>query len=171
MLGKDGKIKLLDFGIAKNTNTDDLDYTKTGFSQQMGTPLYMSPEQIKSTSEVTKATDFYSLGVVLWQMVKGRKVYNSQKQSLAEIQAAIMRDDLPATKTKWDSIITSATQKDPAKRSLKPIKKRKWTFGNKTKSADSDMMTTIMFWVIIVIVAVLLFMNPVFYFINYLFFQ
>jgi serine/threonine protein kinase len=120
MLGKDGKIKLLDFGIAKNNNTDTLDYTKTGLSQQMGTPLYMSPEQIKSTSDVTKATDIYSLGIVLWQMVKGKNVYNPQELSLAEIQAAIIRDPLPLTNTKWDSIIISATQKDPLKRSLEP---------------------------------------------------
>jgi serine/threonine protein kinase len=77
----------------------------------MGTPMYMSPEQIKSTKEVTHQTDIYSLGVVLWQMVTGHRPYNSNELSIPEIQVSILKEDLPLTKTKWDAIISTAMQK------------------------------------------------------------
>ncbi len=112
----ENQIKLLDFGIAKNTNDVTVDYTKTGLAQQMGTPLYMSPEQIKNTSEVTKQTDFYSLGVVLWQMVMGKKPYDSRDLSLPEIQVSILKEVLPLTNSKWDKVIQKATQKEETKR-------------------------------------------------------
>jgi serine/threonine protein kinase len=111
MLTLDGKIKLLDFGIAKNTNEGTLEYTKTGLMQQMGTPLYMSPEQIKNTSEITKETDYYSLGVVLWEMVTGRKPYDSESLSLPEIQVAILKEPLPLTNMVWDAVIQQITSK------------------------------------------------------------
>ncbi len=121
MLSKNGEIKLLDFGIAKNTNENAVDYTKTGLTQQMGTPLYMSPEQVRGTSEVTKQTDIYSLGVVLWQMVMNKKPYDSGILSLPEMQVSILKEELPLSNTKWDEIIKNATQKDPNKRALKKI--------------------------------------------------
>lgn len=111
MLTKNGSVKLLDFGIAKNTNDSAVDYTKTGLMQQMGTPMYMSPEQVKNTSEVTKETDIYSLGVVLWQMVTGKKPYDSNTLSLPEIQVAILKEALPMTNTVWDEKIQSLTDK------------------------------------------------------------
>ncbi len=119
MVTKSGQIKLLDFGIAKNTNEGAVDYTKTGLMQQMGTPLYMSPEQVKNTAEVTKQTDIYSLGVVLWQLVMNKKPYDSGEFSLPEIQVSILKEPLPLTHTIWDSTIQDATEKDPTKRSLK----------------------------------------------------
>ncbi len=112
----ENQIKLLDFGIAKNTNDVSIDYTKTGLAQQMGTPLYMSPEQIKNTSEVTKQTDFYSLGVVLWEMIMGKKPYDSRDLSLPEIQVSILKEVLPLTNSKWDKVIQKATQKEETKR-------------------------------------------------------
>jgi len=119
MVTKSGQIKLLDFGIAKNTNESAVDYTKTGLMQQMGTPLYMSPEQVKNTADVTKQTDVYSLGVVLWQLVMNKKPYDSEEISLPEIQVSILKEPLPLTHTFWDSSIQAATEKDPTKRSLK----------------------------------------------------
>ena len=84
MINPKGKIKLLDFGIAKNTDTNSADYTQTGTSQNMGTPMYMSPEQVKSTKDVTLQSDIYSLGVVLWQMVMGKKPYDTNTSSTYE---------------------------------------------------------------------------------------
>lgn len=117
MVTNSGKLTLLDFGIAKNTN-QNIDYTRTGLHQQMGTPLYMSPEQILNTAEVTKESDIYSLGVVLWQMVTGKKPFDSRNLSLPEIQVAIMKEPLPLTNTVWDNAIQNATDKDMSKRSL-----------------------------------------------------
>ena len=111
MMTKDGNIKLLDFGIAKNTNEGQNEYTQTGTTHQMGTPLYMSPEQVQSTKEVTSQSDIYSLGVVLWQMVMNKKPYNAENLSLVEIQIQIFQEPLALTKTIWDPFIQKATKK------------------------------------------------------------
>ncbi len=119
ILTKDHEIKLLDFGIAKNTNSDNDDYTSTNLGQQMGTPLYMSPEQIECVAPITKLTDIYSLGVTLWFMVMGHSPYNLKDISILSLQNKIHKEPLPLTQTSWDSTIQEATEKDPTKRFLK----------------------------------------------------
>jgi uncharacterized protein (TIGR02145 family) len=121
MVTQEGSIKLLDFGIAKNLNDGAVDYTKTSMAQQMGTPMYMSPEQVRNTAEITEKSDIYSLGVVLWQMVMNKKPYNSEVLTLPEIQVAIMKEPLSLTNTDWDEVIEQATEKDPTKRSIVPF--------------------------------------------------
>jgi hypothetical protein len=87
--------------------------------QQMGTPLYMSPEQIKNTSEITKETDYYSLGVVLWEMVMAKKPYDSNVLTLPEIQVAIMKEPLSITNSIWDNLIKSLTVKSKENRNVR----------------------------------------------------
>ena len=68
MVTTDGKIKLTDFGIAK-----DLDATAlTATGRTLGTAAYMSPEQIRGAPAVSHRTDLYALGVVLFQMLVGK---------------------------------------------------------------------------------------------------
>jgi uncharacterized protein (TIGR02145 family) len=112
MINSEGQIKLLDFGIAKNTDANSADYTQTGTTQNMGTPMYMSPEQIKSTKDVTLQSDIYSLGVVLWQMVMGKKPYDTNTSSTYELQTKIVTENLSLTNSKFDSIIEVATAKE-----------------------------------------------------------
>jgi serine/threonine protein kinase len=116
MLDKKGNVKLLDFGIAKNTDTAASDYTMTGTLQNMGTPMYMSPEQVKSTKDVAKQSDIYSLGVVLWQMIKGQKPYDANTLSIFDIQMKIVGEQLSLTGTPFDQAIKKATEKDPSSR-------------------------------------------------------
>src|SRR5262249_4035241 len=71
MVTDDRRIKLTDFGIAK-----DLDRTSlTATGRTLGTAAYMAPEQIRSTPAVSHKTDLYALGVVLYQMLVGRAPY------------------------------------------------------------------------------------------------
>jgi serine/threonine protein kinase len=105
MLDKKGRIKLMDFGIAKTTDVTSADYTQTGTNQNMGTPMYMSPEQIKSTKDVTLQSDIYSLGVVLWQMASGKKPYDLTTLSTFEMQTKIVNEKLPLTSSIFDVII------------------------------------------------------------------
>jgi serine/threonine-protein kinase len=112
MINQEGQIKLMDFGIAKNMEVTSADYTQTGTNQNMGTPMYMSPEQIKSTRDVTLQSDVYSLGVVLWQMVTGQKPYNTQTLSTYELQTKIVNEELPSTSSIFDIIIRKSTAKN-----------------------------------------------------------
>ena len=67
MLGADGRPRVVDFGVARR----DGDSTLTQAGVAVGTPAYMSPEQIQG-DPVTPATDVYSLGVILYQLLTGR---------------------------------------------------------------------------------------------------
>ena len=65
-------LKILDFGIAKILNSSDPSDELTQLGQSLGTPFYMSPEQIKGDIEAVKATsDIYSVGVILYQLLTG----------------------------------------------------------------------------------------------------
>jgi len=112
MIDAKEKIKLMDFGIAKNTDVNSAEYTQTGTGVQMGTPMYMSPEQVTETKSVTAQSDIYSLGVVLWQMVTGEKPYEMKALSNFQLQTKIVNERLPKTNTSWDVIIEKATSKE-----------------------------------------------------------
>ncbi|CAN94346.1 Protein kinase [Sorangium cellulosum So ce56] len=63
-------VKVLDFGISKMTHAEDHALTRVG--GVLGSPLYMSPEQLRSSSDVDGRADIYSLGVVLFELLTGR---------------------------------------------------------------------------------------------------
>ena len=67
MIDREGNARIMDFGIARFTEAEGL----TGSGVVVGTPEYMSPEQVEST-EVDKRADIYALGVILYEMVTGR---------------------------------------------------------------------------------------------------
>ena len=118
MLSISGVVKLLDFGIAKSLNSIIPKNTI------LGTPLYMSPEHVKGYNEITSQSDIYSLGVVLWQMVTGEKIYDTNNMDDFEIQSKIVYEALPLTGTKWDKLIQQCTQKEISVR-FKTIKEVK----------------------------------------------
>lgn len=70
MITKTGEVKLMDFGIAKDESVDSL--TKEGIA--IGTPSYMSPEQVTG-QKVDPRTDIFSLGVVMYEMLSGEKPF------------------------------------------------------------------------------------------------
>ncbi|MDB3905498.1 serine/threonine protein kinase, partial [Crocinitomicaceae bacterium] len=111
MITEDQNVLLLDFGIAKDTNSES-DYTATGTTHQMGTPSYMSPEQIKSTKAVDHRSDIYSLGVVIYYMVNGAGPYEGKELSLFELYEKIVNTDLKISNSKFDVVIKEATKKD-----------------------------------------------------------
>jgi serine/threonine protein kinase len=67
------KVKIIDFGLAKPTDSDDQRLTMTGFV--MGTPAYMSPEQIRSEASLDFHTDMYALGATMFHLLTGRIPY------------------------------------------------------------------------------------------------
>jgi eukaryotic-like serine/threonine-protein kinase len=64
------KVKIIDFGLAKPTDSDDQRLTMTGFV--MGTPAYMSPEQIRCEQSLDFHTDMYALGATMFHLLTGR---------------------------------------------------------------------------------------------------
>jgi serine/threonine protein kinase len=67
MIDKDGNVRIMDFGIARSLEAKGI----TGSGVMIGTPEYMSPEQVEG-KEVDQRSDIYSLGVILYEMVTGR---------------------------------------------------------------------------------------------------
>lgn len=112
---RSGKLKITDFGIAKIT-----DDSKTRTGSVMGSPLYMSPEQLKG-QKVTGASDIYSLGVTLYKLVCGGVPYEGETLASLTYQVLNKRPrsvktlnpDLPTGVVR---VINKAIQKDPAKR-------------------------------------------------------
>jgi serine/threonine protein kinase len=87
MLGADGQVRILDFGIAKLAG---MQLTRTG--ERPGTIHYMSPEQALG-APVDARTDLWALGVVLFEMLAGRRPFEGA--NVAEVAAALVHDPIP----------------------------------------------------------------------------
>lgn len=99
----DGRVKILDFGIAKLTRPDDESApagasTETAAGMVVGTSGYMSPEQVRGET-VDARSDLFSVGAVLHEMLTGRPAFS--RDTVADTMAAILKDEpvgpLPAT--------------------------------------------------------------------------
>ncbi len=126
MVSSEGRVKVLDFGLAKDINVVNAgDATMTSDSRTqvgvvMGTPAYMSPEQT-SGRPLDHRTDIFSLGVLLHEMATGRRPFEGT--SSAELVSAILRDappsvtdmrpDLPSDLAR---IVRRCLEKDPRHR-------------------------------------------------------
>jgi serine/threonine-protein kinase len=87
-------VKVLDFGIAKAAATDgDAGHELTRSGTLLGSPRYMSPEQVQSPRDVDARTDVWSLGAVLWELCAGRPAFDAA--SLADLFARIASDPAP----------------------------------------------------------------------------
>ena len=86
LVGKDGTPKLLDFGIAKLLKSDISDGEST--RNFIFTPEYASPEQVRS-DKITTATDVYSLGVILYELLTGDRPYKAGGRNIGEVIRAI----------------------------------------------------------------------------------
>jgi len=78
-------IKVLDFGIAKLTDKMELTQTQS----LLGTPAYMSPEQMRSARSVDRRTDIWSLGTVLYEMLEGRRPFEAESFSEMCVKVAV----------------------------------------------------------------------------------
>ncbi|HEX9942133.1 MAG TPA: serine/threonine-protein kinase [Thermoanaerobaculia bacterium] len=94
LVSADGTPKLLDFGIAKLVNPEISSATLaiTALGLQPMTPDYASPEQVQG-EHVTTASDVYSLGVLLYELLTGRHPYRSRASSLAEMRRLISEEE------------------------------------------------------------------------------
>ena len=70
LITRKGRVKLVDFGLAWNPDTDAKSASKA--RMRVGTPLYMAPEQLRRPEDVDGRADLYSLGVVLLELITGK---------------------------------------------------------------------------------------------------
>jgi serine/threonine-protein kinase len=91
ILTADGTVKLCDLGLAKSTAAADQSLTQTGFT--VGTPFYMSPEQVRGEKDIDIRADLYSLGASLFCMVAGRPPFEGK--SAGETLTMHLKEPIP----------------------------------------------------------------------------
>lgn len=125
LVTSDREPKLLDFGLAR-IQDEGLSSDSTQSAFRALTPAYASPEQIRGDT-VTTASDIYSLGVVLYELLSGRKPFHFENKSLDEILRTITTDEAPRLsqagpsgrvdlRGDLENIVAMALRKEPERR-------------------------------------------------------
>jgi Protein kinase domain len=110
-----GKVKIMDFGLARMSGSD---MTSTG--TVMGTPHYMSPEQVRG-QKADARSDVFALGCVFYELVSGRKPFDAESMhgvlfKVMQEEPSALADIVPDTPPMLIQIVEKALAKDPAER-------------------------------------------------------
>src|SRR5258706_7140022 len=112
----DGRVKILDFGLAKVASNDALTLT-AGAATLPGTPMgtasYMSPEQVRGLP-ADHRSDIFSLGIILYEMLSERHPF--LRETAAETMTAILKDDPPPMPLALGQTIQHCLEKNPEER-------------------------------------------------------
>jgi serine/threonine protein kinase/Tol biopolymer transport system component len=125
-LTRDGRVKILDFGIAKLITSDSDDgalasqTTQTKAGSVLGTVAYMSPEQLRA-KPVDHRSDIFSLGAILYEMLTGRRAFASDTD--VDTMTAVLKEDPPemaqfraGIPPTFERIVRHCMEKDPEAR-------------------------------------------------------
>ncbi|WP_437989577.1 serine/threonine protein kinase [Sorangium sp. So ce145] len=112
-------VKVLDFGISKQTTPDGMDLTRTG--SMLGSPLYMSPEQMMHVKQVDARSDIWAMGVVLYELVTGSVPFPAD--TLTEVVGRVLQTEAappshlrPGMPPELDAVVARCLQKRPEHR-------------------------------------------------------
>jgi len=114
---EDGEVKVMDFGIAKNTLAKGM----TVAGRIAGTPQYMAPEQIQDFSSVSPLADIYSIGIILYELFTARlPFWHEEMRGIYQMQIMSMpmppRELNPDIPEPLEKVILRLLEKDPKKR-------------------------------------------------------
>ncbi len=114
-------VKVLDFGLSKVTKADSLEPSLTSANTVMGSPYYMSPEQVRSLKTIDARADIWAIGVILYQLIANHRPF--EEESLGSLFVMIgaeppapLRGYLPDVPPQLDAIIMRCLEKAPANR-------------------------------------------------------
>ncbi len=116
MLNDQGQAKIMDFGLARMRAADH----KTSTGMVLGTPRYMSPEQICG-QPVDQRSDIFSLGIVLYEMLTGTRLFSGEDMAqvthqITEFEHVPPTRQVPGLPAMVDFVVARALKKDPAVR-------------------------------------------------------
>jgi|GEM_PF-3044170 serine/threonine protein kinase len=115
----DGTVKLLDFGIAKVVEPEQMgDLAETATMSRLMTPHYASPEQVKGDA-ISTLTDVYSLGVVLYELLTGHRPYHLLRAAMHEIARVILEEE-PRRPSDVVATTENGPEGEPAPQSVTP---------------------------------------------------
>jgi tetratricopeptide (TPR) repeat protein len=123
LVDETGQPKILDFGVARVTDSDVETTRQTDFGQLVGTLAYMSPEQaLGDPLEVDTRSDVYALGVILYELLTGRLPYDLSRQPHEAARTIQEEDPTPlgsisrVYRGDIETIVSKALEKDKARR-------------------------------------------------------
>ncbi len=112
-------VKVLDFGISKSSDDADAEVSLTGPAESLGTPLYMSPEQVRVARNVDHRTDVWALGVILFRLLTGKAPFGGGMGASAALAAVVsdepasLRALMPDVPAELEKIVQSCLVKAP----------------------------------------------------------
>ncbi len=131
LVAENGEPKLLDFGIAKLLKTGG---NETQTRQFAFTPNYASPEQARG-EKLTTATDVYSLGIILYELLTGNRPYQTDSRNFSEMMQLICETDPIAPSRVW--IAERGTRNDEFKTASPPVNIKTTRSKGKTKQRSA----------------------------------
>ena len=118
------KVKVLDFGISKASNANALNQSPSALTStkaMLGSPLYMSPEQLRSSKNVDARADIWAIGIILYELITGTLPFMGD--NLGELFAAILEMDAPSCNARgmlvppeFDQIVMRCLKRRPEDR-------------------------------------------------------